>query len=252
MENALQTTEKSDDQRFIQELRAIALDPNTDVERMKGILDIQERLMTKQAESLFNQAYMRLQEKLPRIKKDGSVEYKNKKTSELEKAFDFAKWESIDSIIRPLLKEEGFALSFTSKERAAGGGAIITGVLMHVAGHTMEASMPLPLDSSGGKGDLQGMGSTLSYGKRYCTIQLLNLVFEGDDDDGVRGQMRFITDVHAKQIDALIEETKTNRVGFLQNYFGVVDTANILLKDKDRAINLLRGKLAKLQGAQNG
>jgi hypothetical protein len=64
--------------------------------------------------------------------------------------------------------------------------------------------------------------------------------------------MRFITDVHAKQIDALIEETKTNRVGFLQNYFGVVDTANILLKDKDRAINLLRGKLAKLQGAQNG
>ncbi len=44
--------------------------------------------------------------------------------------------------------------------------------------------MPLPLDTSGSKNNIQGMGSSLTYGKRYLVTAMLNIVTEGEDKDG--------------------------------------------------------------------
>jgi ERF superfamily len=110
-------------------------------------------------------------------------------------SYPFARWEDIDRIIRPFLDQEGFALTFNSQIRTeAGGGLVVTGILMHRDGHSITAHMPLPLDTGPGRNNLQATGSTLSYGKRYVAEMLLNIVREGDDDDGVRGGLQPITD----------------------------------------------------------
>ena len=86
-----------------------AADPNVDVAKMQQLLDMQERLMARQAEAEFNEAMARLQPRLPRIQKKGDVKYpvnKNAPDGPQKHAFWFARIEDIDDAIRPLLNEE--------------------------------------------------------------------------------------------------------------------------------------------------
>jgi hypothetical protein len=229
-----------------------AADPAVDVEKMRALLDMQERLLANDARAEYNDAYGRLQLVLPRIKKHGVVEYpvdKAKPDGAKAKAFSYARWEDIDAAIRPLLNEYGFSLSYDTQP-VTGGGIIVTGKLLHSGGHFEKASIgPLPLDTSGGKNNLQGAGSTFSYGCRYTARMLLNLIYEGDDDDGVRGGMVFITDAQVTRLNELIEETGADRAKFLE-YLQVVGLGNIQAKDYVAAENALmkkkRGASAKV------
>ncbi len=197
------------------------------------------------AKSQFNTAMIRLQSRLPKIKKNGVLEYpvdKNKPDGPKRKIANFAKWEDIDDAIRPLLDEEGFSLAFnTAPRQGDGGGLIVTAILRHRAGHSTETSIPIPLDTSGGKNNIQGYGSALSYGKRYAATAALNIVTEGEDDDGVIGGMQFITAEQADELDRLIDETKANRGKFLQ-YFGVAHISNLPAASLAPARNLLLAK----------
>ncbi len=60
----------------------------------------------------------------------------------------------------------------------------MTGALRHEAGHKEEATLELPVDTTGDKNAVQAVGSTMSYGQRYVARMLLNLTSRGDDDDG--------------------------------------------------------------------
>ncbi len=242
MSNEIAISENKD---FLAMLERLASSPDVDPAKFHAMLDVQERILNKKAESEFNQALARLIKKIPRVKKDGSVEYENKKTGKMEKAFSFATWENVDSIIRPLMDDEGFILSFDSQMKD-GGGAVITGTILHSAGHSRSASIPLALDASGGKNNLQGMGSTLSYGKRYTTFMLLNVVTEGEDDDGTRGGMVFINEAQVSEIEKLIEETKSIREKFLEA-MGVIVIENLQAKDFAKAVNALMAKKAKMK-----
>ena len=102
-----------------------ASDPSIDVSKMTALLDMQERIMAKNAEIEFNEALARLSRVMPRINKDGQVEYaedKTKPNGPKVKAFKFATYENIDRVIRPLLQEEGMSLSFTTAPRSGDGG----------------------------------------------------------------------------------------------------------------------------------
>jgi hypothetical protein len=60
----------------------------------------------------------------------------------------------------------------------------ITGVLSHRSGHSERDQFVAKADTSGSKNDIQALGSTRSYGQRYTTIALLNIVTKGEDNDG--------------------------------------------------------------------
>lgn len=228
-------------------------DPSVDVAKLQAVaqaagpmLDAQDRILRAEREIAFNKAFFRLRRRLPRIPKNGIVNYEDKKTGDAKKAFNFAKWEDIDSYITPLLDDEGFGLTFESTERT-GGGMIITGHLLHEAGHFRSASIPLPIDTSGGKSNLQGAGSSMSYGKRYCTTMLLNLVFEGQDDDGQRGGMEFADEEDQAQITQLLEQTGTEPESFLRQFFEVSAIGNLPKSATVAARNMLLTKLTAQQ-----
>lgn len=231
-------------------IERMAVNKDVDADKMGKLLDLQIRVMDRQAEMDFNRAFGELMPLIPRIKKDGSVSYpvdKNKPDGPKKEAFKFATYEQIDSVIRPLLQEKGFSLTFSSEPKE-GGGLLVHATLSHIGGHHRTATIPVALDTSGGKNNIQGIGSSFSYGKRYGTYMLLNLVAEGDDDDGQKGGMVFIDDKSVKAINDLIEETKSNRDAFMQ-MMGVVDIANILASDYAKAVNALMAKKRKAGAA---
>ncbi len=221
-----------------------ASDERVDVSKMRELLGLQKELMAMQAEQLFTEAFQRLSGELPRITKSGAVEYKEKI------AFKFATWPAIDAVIRPLLQREGFTLSFDSTPRTGdGGGLIVTGRLSHVGGHSRTASIPVPLDTSGGKNSIQGYGSAMSYGKRYTTTSLLNIITENEDDDGNRGGMRFITEEQEKILFGLLRETNTEPTRFLNMMVGddIHELNEIEEKDFARLRNALLAKQKQQQ-----
>lgn len=199
---------------------AMALrDPSIEVSKLEALLRMQREIVAEDAKSLFNQSFGRLQPRLPRIKKNGEVEYKNKQ-GQLEKAFKFARFEDIMTAIAPLLEEEGFSVGFNTAPRPSdGGGLIVTCILRHRGGHSTETSIPVPLDNSGGKNSLQGYGSSLSYGKRYAMTAALNLVTEGEDDDGDRGGARYITEKQAEELRKMCQVAGRVEGTILQRLF---------------------------------
>lgn len=214
----------------------LAKDSAVDVAKLDALLKMQERLEGRDAEREFTAAFVRLSAKMPRVKKNGTISLGTNKGS-----IPFAKWEDMDKIIRPLLNEEGFALSFDSAPRPGdGGGLVVTGRLER-GGHARTASIPLPLDTGPGRNNLQAMGSTLSYGKRYCAEMLLNIVREGDDDDGKRGGAQFITQDDIGKLRKLIADTGTDEDRFLQ-FFQVTDLASLTVENLAPARNMLLAK----------
>jgi len=238
-QNQVATIEQTDErQQFLALVERLSANKDVDVSKINAILDMQERVMNKQAEISFNQALSRLSGKLAevRIVRTHGVSYKD------VEAFKFAPYEVIDQAIRPLYTSEGFSLSFNSETRE-GGGAIITGTLSHIDGHSRKASLPLALDISGGKNNIQAMGSTISYGKRYTMGMLLNIVTVGEDDDALSAFEKITTD-QAVEIDLLISEVKADRPRFLK-FMGVSDVRDILAKNYSTAVTQLNAKKVK-------
>lgn len=161
----------------------LAADPNTDVDKFERMLAMAERIRAHEAKVAFTTAKLAMKPKLPVIDERGQILNSSNKVQST-----YAEWEDINDAIAPLLTEHGFDLAFrpgTTPE----GKVIVTGVLTHIAGHAEEAEITLPLDGSGGKNAVQGVGSSLSYGKRYAAIALLNITsrHKRDRDDDGRG-----------------------------------------------------------------
>lgn len=212
----------------------MARDPSVDVAKLDVLLQMQERMERRQAEIAFSQALAALP--AIRVKKNGRVDLGPGKGS-----YPFAKWEDISTIIEPMLHERGLRLTFDSQPRQGdGGGLVVTGTLLHRDGHSRSASMPLALDTGPGRNNLQAMGSTLSYGKRYCAEMLLNIVRESEDDDG-QGAHQLITDEECAEIARGLTETKSNLGAFLQ-FMQVAAIPDIKTRDLARARNMIAAK----------
>jgi hypothetical protein len=161
-------------------LREAALNPAVDADKMEKILNMQERILDRSAKDAFTRAFDQMQGLLPHINKRGQIVNNSGAVQSR-----YAKWEDLHRAVMPVLHQFGFTLSFRVGEVEGKSGILtVNAILTHVEGHTVESgAMPLPADASGAKNAVQGVGSTMSYGKRYTTIAILNIVTE-DDADG--------------------------------------------------------------------
>ena len=165
-----------------------ALDPRADVEKLERMMAMYERLKAKEAELAYNAAKGRILKRLAGIKifKNKSALYeieKGKPQRGTYEAFKYAPLEEIDKHLRPLLAKEDLDLSY-SDEPLEGGGILIRGRLKHLpGGHYEDSFMPAPLDTTGGKSNVQAVGSTNSFLRRYVACNIFNIVVVGDDDD---------------------------------------------------------------------
>ena len=209
-------------------------DPRIDVEKMERLLVMHEKITTEQRRIDYFAALARIQSKIPQISKDGMI--KDKQGNVRSR---YAKIEHIDAILRPLLAEEGFAMSFDSAP-APNGGYLLSCTLSHQGGHSEVKSLVLPLDKSDFRSNVQSVGSTISYGKRTLKKMHLDIIEVHEDDDGQGGSKK-ISEDQVHDIEAALEETKGDRALFLK-FMGVESFADILECDLPKATAALEKK----------
>jgi len=222
-----------------------AADPTVDVSKMEKLLDMQERVMEKQAKMDFTSALAQMQPLLPVVGERGGI-----KNARGQVQSTYALWEDINEGIRPFLAQFGFALTFrcgTDSDLIT-----VTGVLSHKSGHSESTTIRLPVDTSGSKNAVQAVGSSTAYGKRYTAIALLNITSRGEDDDGLAGGAGpTITQEQVDEIRGLLNSTKSDPSAFL-NYLEkqgktriptVTDIPAVMYKD---AIVALQRKVKKV------
>lgn len=211
-----------------------------DPEKLHSLLDAQERFLERRARDAFNESVEWVISNMPKIVKNKAVLYEMKKEQgKMETAFKYATLEDIDRLIAPLLKTAKLRISTTTRERE-GGGAVVISKLTHSLGHSDTCEIPLPLDTGGGKNNIQAMGSTFSYGRRYGLCALLNIVVIGDDDDAQGAEP--IDNEQAVEIDLLITQSGVKKDKFLK-MLKVDDVRQIRGKDFNRAVNSLKAAL---------
>jgi hypothetical protein len=237
-------------------IERVALDPRADVDKLERLMAVYERLKAKEAELAYNAAKGRILKKLAGIKiiKNRPVlsEIDNGKPQKgLFEAFKYAPLEEIDKHLRPLLAEEEMDLSYS--DEPCEGGILIRGRLKHLpSGHYEDSFMPAPLDTTGGKSNVQAVGSTNSFLRRYVACNIFNIVVVGDDDDGNGGT---IDEVQTKTIVDLIKKAKVGpkflkymraqsvaEAGSLE-----AAVATIAARDYRKAVSTLEEQIAKAE-----
>jgi len=166
----------------LQIIERAARDPSVDIDKMERLMQMHERMLARNAETAYNAALSAMQTELPEMPEHGKI--RNKSGNVQSK---YALWEDMNKIIKPILTKHGFALTFRTGNEGAN--IVVTGVLSHAAGHSITSTMQLPMDASGSKNEVQGLGSSTSYGKRYVAGALLNLTSRGEDNDGAGSQL---------------------------------------------------------------
>lgn len=137
--------------------------------------------MRHNAAAAFEAAFAKMQPEIPVIDEHGRIEVKGAIRS------TYAPLEDIHDVIKPITARHGFSIRHRTEWPADKPGTIrIVGILGHQQGHREETVFEAPMDRSDYRTDIQSMGSTVSYGRRYTTLDLLNISTRKLDNDGNR------------------------------------------------------------------
>lgn len=188
---------RDDAASLLQAIARAASDPSVDVGKMTALLDMQVRLLARQAEIEFNRDFAAATLQMPHITKRGVIDMGSKGK------IAFATYEDLDRAIRPIEAQYGFIRSF-STDKSDTPGVLITLHLRHRAGHAILSTRQLPPDPGPGRNGLQAIGSASSYGKRYLTKDIWNIITDGEDDDATSTGL--VTDEQANVLRDLMHQ----------------------------------------------
>lgn len=235
-----QQVAKRDEPTVLDVIERLAVDARVSVEKLAGLMQLQERAEARQAEREFTRDFALASADMPRVAKNGVIDMGAKGSMK------FARYEDLDAAIRPVELKYGFTRNFLTEPSTNG----ITMVckLSHRGGHSERSARFMPPDASiSNRSAMQAIGSASHYAKRYLTLDVWNIVTVGADDDGTA--TGWITDTQADSIMSLLEEcgAKTNpqiQAGFLK-YMEAKTVSEIRKSDFAKAIKVLEAKRRK-------
>lgn len=201
----------SPENEFTAFLERAARDPSIDVAKLKELLAMKRDNDALEAKRLFFSSLARLQSKIGPIAKSGENTHTRSR---------YVLLDDLLVVIRPLLAEEGFALTFDSKP-VDPTHIEFTCDMTHSAGHSETRRLVLPIDGTGSQGgrssmnDVQKVGSSTTYARRYLLDMHLNLARRDEDDDG-NGGPKPVTQEQADAIKKALEAKGGNVARFLE------------------------------------
>lgn len=166
-----------------------AVDPQFDVQKFGELLRLQRDVEHDMARRAFNVAMAQCQSEMEPIVRDAQNRHLGNK---------YAKLEAIDAKARPVYTRHGFSVRFGSAPAPTQGELRITCTVAHDSGYFEENYLDAPAANAGSQGGrtqttpVQGIGSAITYLRRYLLCMVFNIVLTDDDDDGEsqRGQQR--------------------------------------------------------------
>lgn len=157
----------------------LAKDPSVEPAKLRELIDLQEHILARNAEAAFWDAFSDMQGELPTIDEDGRIVVNSQVRSR------YSTNENLQETIRPILAAHGFSISFRNRVTEKGA-RVVKGILAHRGGHKEFDEFESAPDDGGSMNSIQRIGSQRSYGQRYTTIALLNIVsrakIDRDDD----------------------------------------------------------------------
>ena len=194
-----------------------------DFSKLEKMLDMQERIMNKQAEMSFNRDFALMRGELPAIAKNTTGH--NCK---------YATLNAINIAIDPFLSKYGFASSFENSQE--NGNITVTCVILHKEGHSKRVPLTVKSDDSGKKNDIQAIGSALTYAQRYTLGLALNLSL-GVDDDGVATSRKTVElqelKPTSKNWQSAVDKTKREKsTGWLAGKVTILPENELLLTEE--------------------
>ncbi len=153
------------------ELVGSALTQGAGPEQVDKLIELVKFNDEREALKSFNQAFTEAQSEFPSILKD-------------RKAHNamYAGFSSVVNAVRPVLIKHGLSFRHTIEEN--NGSVTVTCVLAHKDGHSESTALTAPPDTSGSKNDIQAIGSSVTYLKRYTLEAVTGVVTTDDDTDG--------------------------------------------------------------------
>ena len=186
------------------------------------------------AREAFHKAFHTVQVSMLPVRKAGYNEHNKSR---------WAKLEDIENMLTPLLLGNGFAISTSNTE--SGGQCQL--LIRHVGGHDERHFIDAPVDDKGLRGSsnktaIQGIGSTMTYCKRYLLTKVFNIeVTDKDDDDGVGSRAERITESEAADLNSLADEVGAD-VSSFKHLFGVDRLEDLPKSSMKAAVWALRQK----------
>lgn len=224
-------------------IEKLALLPDVDVAKLSALIDMQERLLALQAKSAFDAAFAKMQGELPVI-----IEHARTNNG------TYAPLEDIVERVRPILARNGFSISHRTEWPEPTRVKII-GILAHRDGHEKTSEFLTAADASGNKNVIQGLGSAVSYGRRYTVKDLLNIVTRGEDDDAKRAASAPEPEGYDVWLDVLSNKADEG-LPALQAMWKIANTdpaqkafAAHLTKTEPQTWNALKTKAAKVKAS---
>jgi hypothetical protein len=158
------------------------------IDALERLIALYERNNDRQREIAAKQAFVRMHHEMPQIEKKGKVDTTTQRGANIK--YGFAQLEDIDEIARPIMAKHGFGLTFRPIEQTADY-LVVEGELIHEeTGWSFTARKQEPIDKNAHMGLQQKGGTAQTFGIRYLTVALLNIVVKGEDTDGRRDQDR--------------------------------------------------------------
>lgn len=160
-------------------IERMALNPAVDLDKLKGLLVLHERVMGRQAEQAYDEAMNATQSEMRPIAADAN----NPSTKSR-----YASYAVLDRALRPIYTRHGLSLSFGTDDGAEPDHVRVTCRVAHRDGHKERHHIDMPADGKGAKGGdvmtkTHATGAALTYGQRYLLKLIFNIAV-GDDDDG--------------------------------------------------------------------
>lgn len=224
----------------------MAMNPECDVDKLEKLMALYERDEARKSQVAFNRDFAAMQSDITTVSKGSKVDYS---TAKGRTTYSFATLEDIVDMVRPVLQKHGFAVSFkvnTLKD------VNVQCSLMHKEGHSIETAMTLKEDKSGGKNDVQALGSSISYAKRYTLSSLLNIATRDDDDAQAAMQKdnRVITAGQSKTLEAKFDQLPIERqdkfIDWLKSQQGVESIPEVRVSAFNAVMSALNKVIASL------
>lgn len=221
---------------FLATIERLASNPDVDPTKIAQFMDMQERVLDRNAKQAFNNAMTEAQKKIELV----VATSKNEQTQSM-----YANLKTILIKAKPVYTAEGFSLMFYEGETTKENHKRVCVDVMHNQGHTEKRYGEFAIQTTGIAGkammtQIHGEGSAFQYGRRYLTCMIFNIP-TGDDDDGNAAGAEYITDEQIKVLEFLAEETNSD----ILKWQKVSSIGEILAKDFKAVEAGLRAKAKK-------
>lgn len=206
----------------------VAVEAGHDLEKIEKLMELEQRWKADRAREAYYEA-------LSEFKKQDVHVTKDKENKQYG-----SRYTSIGNLVNTVnaaMAPHGLNARWTIDQKD---GIEVTCILSHTLGHSESVTMAGPADTSGSKNQLQQIKSTITY-LESSTFQAVTGVVSQDFDDDGNSAVDTITEDQLANLEALIDETGTDRKRFLQ-YCKVDKLEHLLASKYKTAVSALEAK----------